>query len=222
MKTYKTRSQGTVKRITVTAMLAALSFLLVAISTNFPPVVLFLKYDPKDVIITIGGFIYGPITAAVIALIVSILEMVTFSTTGIIGCIMNFLSSAAFAVPAAIIYNKRRNLNGAVIGLLTGAASVCVTMMLWNYLITPLYMKTVSREEIAAMLPTVFLPFNLLKATLNSALSMIIYKPCVRVLRGAKLLSPSAAGNKGGTLTIVATIVSVLVAAVCILAIIYW
>ena len=222
MKTYKTRSQGTVKKITVTAMLAALSYLLVAISTNFPPVVLFLKYDPKDVIITIGGFIYGPITAAVIALIVSILEMVTFSTTGIIGCIMNFLSSAAFAVPAAIIYNKRRNLNGAIIGLLTGAASVCVTMMLWNYLITPLYMKTISREEIAAMLPTVFLPFNLLKAILNAALSMIIYKPCVRVLRASRLLPPSSSQQKNGIFAIIAVIGSVAVAAACIFAIIYW
>lgn len=219
MKLHRDRSPSTVKKLTVTAMLAALAFLLVA--TIRIPVVMFLKYEPKDIIITIGGFIYGPATAALISLIVAIVEMVTISTEGIIGCIMNFLSSAAFSVPAAIIYSKKRNLKGAVIGLITGALSVCATMMLWNYLITPLYMK-VDRAQIAAMLPTMFLPFNLLKATLNAALTMIIYKPTVKVLRAAKLLPASDSTKKGGTMAIVAVISAVLVAAVCIFLIIYW
>ncbi|MBQ5809133.1 MAG: ECF transporter S component [Clostridia bacterium] len=219
MKLHRDRSPSTVKKLTVTAMLAALAFLLVA--TIRIPVVMFLKYEPKDIIITIGGFIYGPATAALISLIVAIVEMVTISTEGIIGCIMNFLSSAAFSVPAAIIYSKKRNLKGAVIGLITGALSVCATMMLWNYLITPLYMK-VDRAQIAAMLPTMFLPFNLLKATLNAALTMIIYKPTVKVLRAAKLLPASESTKKGGNTAIIAIISAVFVAAVCIFLIIYW
>ncbi len=219
MRSYRTKSTDTIKKLTVTAMLAALAFLLVA--TLRIPVVMFLKYEPKDIIITIGGFIYGPAAAALISLIVAIVEMVTISTEGIIGCIMNFLSSAAFSVPAAIIYGKKRNLKGAVIGLVTGALSVCATMMLWNYLISPLYMK-VDRAQIAAMLPTMFLPFNLLKATLNAALTMIIYKPTVRVLRAAKLLPASDSAKKSGGTAIIAVIAAVLVAALCIFLIIYW
>lgn len=221
MNSNRVKSKDKIKKLTVTAMLSALAFLMVAISTNMPPVVLFLKYDPKDIIITIGGFIYGPLTSLTISIIVAVIEMVTVSTTGIIGCIMNIFSSAAFAVPATLIYRKRRNLNGAIIGLITGAAAVCVAMMLWNYLITPLYMD-VTRDEIAAMLPTVFLPFNLLKATLNAALTMIIYKPTVRVLRAAKLLPASGSSKNGGTSAIIAIISAVLVAALCIFLIIYW
>lgn len=222
MKINKTSSSTDIKRLTVTAMLAALSFLVIMISTQMPPVVLFLKYDPKDVIIAIGGFIYGPVTSVIISVIVSVLEMVTVSTTGIIGCVMNIISSVAFCVPAAIIYRKRHDLTGAVIGLVAGAFSVCAAMMLWNYLITPLYMKGVTRAEIAAMLPTVFLPFNLLKATLNASLAMIIYKPTVRVLRSARLLPASSPAKKGGNAAIIAIVSAILVAALCIFLIIYW
>ena len=35
----------------------------------------FLKYEPKDVIIALGGFIFGPVEAFLISLAVSIVEM---------------------------------------------------------------------------------------------------------------------------------------------------
>ena len=47
-------------------------------------------------------------------------------------------------------------------------------MLLWNYLITPLYMVGTTRSMVAAMLPTVFLPFNLVKGGLNMALILLI------------------------------------------------
>ena len=219
MQKNRRYSTEAVKKMIVTAMLSALALLVVTYGRI--PVIMFLKYEPKDIVITIGGFIYGPATAAIISLVVALLEMVTISTEGIVGCIMNFISSAAFSVPAAIIYRKRRDLMGAVIGLTAGALSVCGTMMLWNYLITPVYME-VDRAQVAAMLPTVFLPFNLLKATLNAALTMIIYKPAVKALRAAKLLPPSSSDRKGGTVAIVAMLISLLVAVCCVLLIIYW
>ena len=42
-------------------------------------------------------------------------------------------------------------------------------MLLWNYLITPLYTPGFTRADIAAMLPTVFLPFNLVKGEAKKA-----------------------------------------------------
>ena len=146
----------------------------------------FLKYEPKDVVISIGGFLYGPLASAVIALIVSLIEMVTISSTGWIGLLMNVLSSAAFACVAALIYQKKRTLRGAVIGLLSGVVLMTIAMLLWNYLITPIYMGY-PRAAVAAMLPTVFLPFNLLKGGLNAALTMLVYKPVVNALRKAHL-----------------------------------
>ncbi len=49
------------KRIIVLAMFASIAFVVMVVGRV--PVVLFLKYDPKDVIITICGFIFGPLSA---------------------------------------------------------------------------------------------------------------------------------------------------------------
>lgn len=65
-----------------------------------------------------------------------------------------------------------------------------VLMLLWNYLITPLYMHT-ARADVAAMLVPVFLPFNLLKGCLNATITVLLYKPVVQGLRHAHLLPPS-------------------------------
>lgn len=174
------------KKLVLLAMLSAMAFLMVALIRI--PVVLFLKYEPKDVIITIGGFLLGPMASFVISLVVSLIEMVTISETGPIGAIMNLLSTCAFSCTAAFIYKKHHTLKGAIIGLIAGSVVTIVAMLLWNYLITPLYMTGTSRTDIAGMLIPVFLPFNALKAGFNSALTLAFYKPVVTALRKAKLV----------------------------------
>ena len=84
------------------AMLCAAALILVALVRI--PIVLFLKYDPKDIVIVLGGFIYGPMTSALISLIVSFIEMVTISSDGILGFIMNVIAGVSFSCPAAFIY----------------------------------------------------------------------------------------------------------------------
>ena len=94
-------------KLTVMAMLCALAFVaVVAIRIPLIPIVPFLEYEPKDVIIMTGGFLFGPMSAALISIIVSFIEMITISSTGIIGLIMNILSTVAFVCPAAYLYKK--------------------------------------------------------------------------------------------------------------------
>ena len=122
---------------------------------------------------------------------VAAVEMVTISATGPIGLIMNILSSCCFACVAAFLYKRNHTLKGAIIGLVVGCLSATAVMLLWNFLITPIYMG-VPRETVAAMLVPVFLPFNLGKYILNAAITMLIYKPIVTALRKANLLAPSS------------------------------
>ena len=142
----------------------------------------FLKYDPKDIAIVIGGFMFGPLAAFASAFAVAFLEMVTVSESGIIGMLMNLLSSAAFACSAAAIYRFRKTLAGAVAGLAAGCALATSAMLLWNYIITPVYMG-VPRPVVASMLVPVFLPFNLIKSVLNAAAVMLLYKPVSSAIR---------------------------------------
>lgn len=203
------------KKIAMLGVLAALAYLSVVL-INIPVVsVDFLKYEPKDVIITLGGFMFGPVSAALLSVVVSFLEMVTISSTGIIGCVMNILSTWGFACVATLIYKRVHTLKGAIIGLAAGCLTATALMLLWNYLITPLYMG-LAREAVVEMLLPIFLPYNLLKCAMNAALTMLIYKPLVTALRRANLLEPSGA-QAAGTRNMGIILVSLLVVATCVL-----
>lgn len=169
-------------------MLCAIAYVMVVIGRI--PVVLFLKYDPKDIIITLGGLIWGPMTSFIVSVIVSLIEMMTISENGPIGLIMNIVSTCSFACTASFIYKKKRTLSGAVIGLVAGSLTMVVVMLLWNYLITPIYMGY-PREVVAELLIPAFLPFNLLKAGLNAGFTFLLYKPITMALRKAGYISDS-------------------------------
>lgn len=177
--------QTQTKKLTLAAMFCALAFIAVAFIRI--PVVLFLKYDPKDVIIALGGLILGPVYSVIIAVVSSLVELITISDTGVIGLLMNILSSCAFALCAALIYKRKKTLFGAVLGLILGCISQIIVMMLWNYIITPIYMG-VAREQVAAMLVPAFLPFNAIKSGLNAAITFLLYRPVIETLRRAKLM----------------------------------
>lgn len=181
------------KKITAAAMLSAIAYVVMALGRI--PVVLFLSYDPKDIVITLGGLIWGPLTAFAVSVIVSVIEMVTVSDTGVIGCVMNIVSTCAFACTAAVIYRKFRSLKGALAAL--GAACVAMTavMLLWNYLVTPIYMGY-PRKAVAQLLLPAFLPFNLLKSGLNAAFTFLLYKPVVTALRKSGCIE--GAEQRGG------------------------
>ena len=169
-----------VKRLTTIAMLAALAYVSTVLIRI--PVVLFLKYDPKDIVITLGGLIYGPVTALIVSVVVSLVEMVTISDTGVIGMVMNVLASCSFACTVAIFYRNHRNISGAIKGLICGCLCATAVMLLWNYLVTPIYMN-VDRETVVGLLLPYILPYNLLKTSLNAVVVFLLYKPVVNSLR---------------------------------------
>lgn len=190
------KSKMSVKYMTTVAMFCAVSFIAVFIGKLVPNIAGFLSYDPKDAVVVIAGFILGPAASAVIALIVSFIEMISISATGPYGFLMNFISTCAFAIPAAWYYKKHHNLKGAIAGLAIGVVFMTLCMVLWNYIVTPFYMG-VPREQVAKMLVPVFLPFNLVKGGINAGLTLLMYKPVVNALRKAKLVEPSKCGQKG-------------------------
>ena len=209
-------------KLTIMAMLCALAFVsVVAIRIPLIPIVPFLEYEPKDVIISIGGFIFGPMAAAVISVIVSFVELVTISSTGIIGLIMNILSTVSFVCPAAYLYKRKHTMSGAVIGMICGTLLMTLVMVLWNYLITPFYMGY-PREAVAQLLLPAFIPFNLLKGAINTALTLLIYKPLVTALRKAHLLVTSSSQNAPTNprrLTLGVTLTGLLLLISCVLTI---
>ncbi len=109
MDSTTNKSKFGIKEIACIGMLTALAYAVMALSKLIPiNVAGFLTFDLKDVIIAICGFMFGPLPAVIVSVIVSLIEMVTISTTGPIGMLMNIISTCAFVVPAAIFYRSKR------------------------------------------------------------------------------------------------------------------
>jgi riboflavin transporter FmnP len=199
-------------------MLAALAYVLMfSIRLPVMPVPPYLKYEPKDVIIVIAGFLYGPLSAFSVSAVVSTVEMFTVSQDGYWGLLMNILSSSAFACTASAIYRWRRSLPGAVIGLVIGVVFATGVMLLWNYLVVPIYVGA-PREFVATMLVPYFLPFNLLKYGLNAGFTVLLYKPVRLALTQARMFpSPGGDSGRGMKINTGVLVVSVFVIATCIL-----
>lgn len=172
------------KKLTVLAMFVALGYMCLFV---FRFKVQFLSFEIKDVFITMTGFLFGPLTAVGVALTEALLEMITLSDTGIYGAVMNFAGSASFAFTASLIYKYKKNLYGAVFGMLSGVAVMTGVMIFMNILITPFYMKA-PREVVIGMIPTLLLPFNLLKGIFNAGVLFIIYKPLSHALKAIGML----------------------------------
>ena len=176
------------RRITLTAVFAALAFS--AIFLFRFNVGTFLTFDLKDSIITLSGLLLGAPTAFSVSLLVAMLEFAVDNDTGWYGLVMNFASSAVFSVVCATVYRYRKKLSGAILGLILAVLSMVLVMLALNLLITPLY-TGFPRAQVVGMIPTLLLPFNVIKGLVNAALVLVLYKPIRRALHAARLLPHS-------------------------------
>lgn len=184
----------TTKKITTLGMLCGLA-VIVNLLIHFPliPSVEFLSYDAKDVIIVIGGFIYGAGSAFIMSVITSLLEIM-YRGGNLLDVLMNVISTCTFACVAAWIYKRDHTRKGAFLGLGIGTVCSVLSMLLWNYIVTPIYFG-MPREAIVSILVPGILPFNLLKCGLNSGLTLFLYKPIVGIFRRTSLVEHTSGGD---------------------------
>ena len=215
------RNSQKTKRLVAVAMFSALAFVTTALCGYFPKVAGFLSLDFKDAIIVICALIFGPVAALPIAILVPVLESFTISITGWYGLIMNILSSATFALVTGFIYKYKRNFYGAIVGLIAGVFAVSAVMSVANLLITPLYLTYMlgvpsTMADVAAMLPTVLLPFNFTKAVLNGSLVLLLYKPVSLALTRAGFVEKKTVDSKSEGLNLKSLIVAIIATAIIV------
>lgn len=210
-----------IKRLTAVAMFCALAYVCM-LFIKVP--VQFLTLDVKDSLIILCSLLFGPISGISVAIIVPFLELITISGTGVYGFIMNVLSSVVFSSVAGLIYYYRKSMMGAVVGLVTGVCAVTAVMLLANLLITPYYLGG-SPKDVAAMIPTVLLPFNLVKATLNAAIVLLLYKPISTVLKKMGFLksstSQSQSSLKSPLRSVIVTSAAIVIIAISLLVVFF-
>ncbi len=171
------------KRLVVLAMLAAISVVLVwAVHVPLIPVVSFLEYDPADVPILIATMAYGPVAGVVLTVVVSVIQGLTVSAgSGVYGIIMHIIATSTLVLVAGTVYRLRHTRGGAVLGLVLGTLAMGLVMMPANHFITPAFTGWPVAQVDALLIPGI-LPFNLLKAGLNSGVTFVVYKTVSRYL----------------------------------------
>ena len=205
MSNSKNVNRGAIKKICGIGVFAALAYITTFICQFIPNVAGFLSLDAKDAVIAIASFVYGPIAAPIISLVVALIEFITISSTGFWGFVMNFSASCAFSLTASAIYRYKKTFNGALIGFAAAVVLTTAVMVALNPVIVPLY-SGAPREVVVSMIPGILLPFNFAKTLMNSAIAMLLYKPAINALRSAGMIKKSehkTSFNKTSVLTLV-------------------
>ena len=183
-------------RLTVTAMLSAVAFLLMFIEFPIPALIpSFVKMDVSDLPELLAAFALGPGYGAAVALVKNLLHILFKGTSSAyVGELCNFTLGAVFALTAGFIYRVKKTRTGALIGSVAGAAAMALVSVPFNYFIVyPAYVVCYGMPMDAiigmyqAILPTadslmkcltIFnLPFTFCKGILDVALCFLIYKP---------------------------------------------
>ncbi len=216
-----TKVNNNIKKMTVVAVLCAIAYL---VSLVFPFKVQFLTFDLKDAIIAISALMYGPLAGLISSVIVPFLELITTSDTGPYGFIMNFLSSATFSVTAGLIYKYKRSFSGAILAIISAVFAVTAVMLLANLFITPYYLLIMSdntdidaaRGMVIGMIPTLLLPFNLIKSIVNASLTLLVYKPVTAAFVRMRLVEKKTYSKGAGLRSVILMLCCLAVAAAAV------
>ncbi len=160
----------------------------------------FYKLDLSDTVALIGGFALNPMAVVYIQLVKIILNFLIDGTvTGGVGELANFIMGVSFCFTASYIYHRNKTLKSAIIGMICGTIAICITGGLLNlYFLIPAYsvaydipmdaligMGTAVNPNITDLNGLILfatIPFNFVKAFINSIATIILYKKLSKVL----------------------------------------
>lgn len=189
-----------IRIMTVTAVLSAVSFVLAFFEFPVPLSPSFARMDLSDFPALIGAFAFGPMVGVMIELIKNLLQLISSSTGGI-GELANFLIGASYVATAGWIYQRNKTKKTAWIAGIAGSVVMGIVAALANYyILLPLFEQFLPVDQLIAsfseFMPFIktkadvvlfnALPFNLLKGLAISAFCMLVYKRLSPILKGTK------------------------------------
>lgn len=191
------------RRMVMTAILSALSSVLMFFSFNVPLMPSFIKMDLSELPALIAAFSMGPVYGAVVCLVKNLVNVFT-TTTGGVGELSNFMLGVFFVVPAGIIYKLRPKFSGTVIGSIVGAAMMAILSVFSNYFVVyPIYAKaflpiegiiSIYQDLIPFMKPYIKnlwdclllfnMPFTFIKGMVSAVITIAVYKKLTPLING--------------------------------------
>ncbi len=197
----KHRQVSPARRVSIIGMCSAIAVVLY--SLDFPVPFLappFYKLDFSEIPVLLCGFFLGP-SAGVICLALKVLIklLISGTTTAFVGDLANFVVGCTLVLPAVVIYHLHKTKKSALVGLVIGTASMAIFGSAFNaiYLIPefsrlfglPLEAIIAMGAKIHASIDSInrlallcVAPLNVVKGTLVSVMTMLLYKHVARPL----------------------------------------
>lgn len=175
------------------AIFSALAGLIMMFKFPIPVAPSFMTIDFGDVATLVSGFILGPISGIVTVVMKNIINLLLNGTTTFyVGEVSNIIVGSAFVGISSVIYHRHKTKKVAIFGLAVGVLVMTIIASLSNYfVIFPLYASVMGIDLQAFvdfmppnnyvntfndMILFAIVPFNIIKGTLNSIVTVLIYK----------------------------------------------
>lgn len=184
--TSKSKSSKKLQRLTLAAVLSALSLVLMA-TIRFPifPAAPFYEMEFSDVPILVCSGILGPVYSIVSLFIVCLIQTLFFSSSsGFIGFVMHFVSSGLMIIVVYLVRKHIKGIKGIVFSDVCGVIIMTLIMIPMNMWLVSEFMNIDAKGFVEGFL-VVCVCFNLIKATTNVLIYTIlapdkIYKKLVK------------------------------------------
>ena len=186
----------------MTAMLAAVSAVLMFFNFAVPFMPGFIKMDFSELPALIAAFTMGPWQGVLVCLVKNLVNL-PFTNTAGVGEISNFLLGCFLVIPAGYLHKYKASYPRAILGSLIGAGCMAAVGVLSNYFVVyPLYAKIlIPMEAILGMYQTLLpsvenlwqallifnLPFTFGKGLCSALVAILLYKPLAPIIRGHAL-----------------------------------
>ena len=197
------RQVSSARRVSIIGICSAIAMVLHVL--DFPLLFLapgFYKLDFSELPVLLCGFYLGPAaTVACEGVKVLLKLLVKGTSTAFVGDFANFVVGCSFVLPATFIYHAHKSKHSAVIGLVVGTLSMAILGSAFNavYLLPkfsqlfelPLDTIIAMGAQINGNIHNVttfamfcVAPLNVVKGTVVSVLTMLLYKRVARPLFG--------------------------------------
>ena len=197
------RKVSAARRVCIVAISSALAAILHMLDFPLPFLAPdFYKLDFSELPVLLCGFYLGPSAAVACEGIKILLKLLLKSTsTAFVGDFANFFVGCSFVLPAIIWYHAHKSRHSAVIGLILGTLSMTIVGTAFNAIyLLPKFAQLygipleaiigmgakvhASVKNVSSFVFFCVAPLNLLKGSVVSLLTMLLYKRVARPLFG--------------------------------------
>ncbi len=193
-----------VRYMTVTGILSACAFLLQYLEIVVPFMPSFIKFDFSDLPALIGSFALGPAAGITIEFLKNLIHCIASQSFGV-GELSNFMLGAIFVGVSGALYKRKKTRTNAIFSAFIGALVMAAVSFPSNvFVVYPVYYNFMPKEVILSLYQKIIpamtsveesilvfnVPFTFVKGMINVIITVLVYKPLSRVIKGTDIQTP--------------------------------